>query len=88
MSQVVEDFHVMCRVGYGCGLQTVNEAFHQLSSHYDAFFLISEAVDRLQSLDQYICSQDGWGDTIRSVMGDAWCEQQDAEEAAYWEGQP
>jgi len=85
MTQLSDDFTMMCRVGYGCGLTTVGEAFSQLCCHYDAFFKIEEANERIGAIAsnvEFIENQ-----TIREVMGDAWCDQQDAEEKAYWETQ-
>lgn len=82
-----QDFITMCTVGYGCGLHTLNEAYDNLSRHYDAFFKIDEAQDRLVALEEYVLSQGDWGDTIRGVMGDDWCTKEDAKEEAFWESQ-
>lgn len=87
MSQVIEDFDMMCRVGYGCGLHTIAESYDQINRHYDAFFKIEKASARLNALDLYIFSQDGWGETILGVKGRAWCDARDAEERTFWESQ-
>lgn len=85
MSQVENDFAMMCRIGYGCGLTHLDEAYSQISSHYDVFFPVEEAHKRLGDLAVEVCVRHGADKTIRSVMGDAWCAERDAEEAAYWE---
>lgn len=87
MRLVAEDFFKMCITGYGIGLPTVAEAFMEVERHYDLFFSIKEAHQRLKSLEEYINERELWGETIRRVMGDAWCDKQDAEEAAFWEKQ-
>lgn len=82
-----KDYETMCQIGYGCGLTTIEGCYDQLSRHYDAFFLISEAVDRLKSLESYITGLGTWEKTVQEAMGQEWCDKQDAEEAAFWEGQ-
>lgn len=83
MSQVIEDFELMCRVGYGCGLQTISESYDQITRHYDVFFKIEEAASRLENLYFYIESQGDWGDTIKGVKGSAWCGSRDLEEKLF-----
>lgn len=87
MSQVNDDLRMMCKIGYGLGLHTLTDSFVEIERHYDLFFPIKEAHQRLKELEEHINRHEGWGDTIRSVMGDGWCAKQDAEEAAYWEAQ-
>jgi hypothetical protein len=77
VSQAAKDYDLMCRVGYGCGLDSIDESFCQLSRHYDAFFLIEEARDRLNELSSYITSLGTWEKTLREARGDLWCDEQE-----------
>lgn len=82
----MNDFELMCRVGYGCGLKTLGEAYSQLCCHYDAFFLIEEANEKLHTLGELLVKK-GSMTTIREAMGDAWCDEEDRLEKEFFEQQ-
>ena len=85
MNQVLEDLKMACKVGYGCGLETVQEAISNVAHHYDAFFRIEEANQRLGDMQNHINLNTPKDITIRNYMGEDWWDQVVAEEVAYWE---
>ena len=83
MNHAEQDLNTMLKVGYGCGLKTLDEAYNNLCYHYDAFFLIEEAGARLDALRVHYQSISTEGQTIRDFKGDEWCAEQDRLEEEY-----
>ena len=44
----------MIQVGYGCGLNTLEEAYDQYLSHYDCFFLIDKFHEQMAEFAQQL----------------------------------
>lgn len=42
----------MLQIGFDCGLTTVEEAYSQIMSHYDCFFLIENINEQLQAFNE------------------------------------
>lgn len=42
----------MLQIGFDCGLTTVSEAYSQIMSHYDCFFLIEKINEQLQEFNE------------------------------------
>lgn len=38
----------MISIGYGCGLGSVEEAYHQMMSHYDCFFYLGDIDNQMK----------------------------------------
>ena len=83
-----QDFVTMCATGFGCGLKTLGESFNNMANHYDLFWKIEEANEKIGLLAKEIeAYPDGYNTTVKEAMGTAWVDAEIAAEKAFWEQQ-
>ena len=83
MSKHSEDFLAMVSCGFTCGLNTLEEAYFQMSRHYDLFWKLGEANGRVAALGKEV-EAIGWEKTIAETMGDAWMKEEQRKEDEYF----
>ena len=82
MSKHSEDFLSMVSCGFTCGLNTLEEAYFQMSRHYDLFWKLGEANGKVAALGKEV-EAIGWEKTIAETMGDAWMKEEQRKEDEY-----
>lgn len=83
MSKHSEDFLSMVSCGFTCGLNTLEEAYFQMSRHYDLFWKLGEAKGKVAALGKEV-EAIGWEKTIAETMGDAWMKEEQRKEDEYF----
>lgn len=78
-----EDFLSMVSCGFTCGLNTLEEAYFQMSRHYDLFWKLGEANGKVVALGKEV-EAIGWEKTIAETMGDAWMKEEQRKEDEYF----